>query len=217
MQPFLFYSNSVNTISEKTSQPLSQQPALSPNAAPSPAVLSETLGGDASLALAKDLLPAAPSVLPPSVSVATSLSMLGGGVSVLGGGASTIGGGASMLGGGVSVLGGGAGVLGGGGGLTTGGGGGGGAGGGSGVLGGGSGMYLNPPVLPASLLYTSLCSALPHTPTSQAPPLSTPPREDLLRPSSSATGLPQALPSLGGLSSLPGHPPRPPDPVWRPY
>nr|XP_027212813.1 basic salivary proline-rich protein 3-like [Penaeus vannamei] len=49
-----------------------------------------------------------------------------------------------------------------------------------------------------------------------APPLSTPPREDLLRPSSSATGLPQALPSLGGLSSLPGHPPRPPTPCGAP-
>ncbi|XP_042866673.1 protein lozenge-like isoform X2 [Penaeus japonicus] len=180
-------------------------------------LLPEGLAGEGNLALPKELLPAPPSVLAPSVSVATSLSMLGGGVSVLGGGASSLGGGANMLGAGVSVLGGGASVLGGGGGLPGGGGGGGGAGGGSAVLGGGSGMYLNPPVLPASLLYSSLCSALPHTPTSQAPPLSTPPRDDLLRPSSSAAGLSQALPSLGGLSSLPGHPPRPPDPVWRPY
>ncbi|ROT80698.1 hypothetical protein C7M84_000558 [Penaeus vannamei] len=153
-------------------------------------LLSETLGGDASLALAKDLLPAAPPCSRrPCPSPRPSVCS-GAASACWGGGASTIGGGASMLG---AV---------------------------SACLGrsrrGGSGMYLNPPVLPASLLYTSLCSALPHTPTSQAPPLSTPPREDLLRPSSSATGLPQALPSLGGLSSLPGHPPRPPTPCGAP-
>ncbi|KAG7171761.1 hypothetical protein Hamer_G000671 [Homarus americanus] len=173
-------------------------------------LLSEHLGPDGNLSLPKDLLTAPPPVLPPSVSVATSLGMLGGGSNVLGGGHNILGGGANVLGGGVNVIGGGANLPGGGSNVF---------GGGANFLGGGSGVYLTPPMLPASLLYSSLCSALPHTPPTSATPSVTPTQEDMIRPSSSTSilGLPQALPPLAGVSSSTGHAPRPPDPVWRPY
>lgn len=176
-------------------------------------VLSEHLGPEGSLALPKELLTGPQGVLPPSVSIATSLGMFGGGANVLGGGASVLGGGANALAGGVNALGGGANMSGGGASVPV-------SvssvlGGGANILGGGAGVYLTPPMIPASLLYSSLCSALPPTPTSTA----TPTREDIIRPSSSATvtGLSQSLPPLAGVSPASGHPPRPPDPVWRPY
>ncbi|XP_071512926.1 uncharacterized protein [Panulirus ornatus] len=176
-------------------------------------LLSDQLGAEGNLSLPKDLLTAPQAILPPSVSIATSLGMLGGGATVLGGGASVLTGGANALGGGVNALGGGANVPGGGANIP-----GGGSnvlGGGANLLGGGTGVYLTPPMIPASLLYSSLCSALPPTPTSTA----TPTREDIIRPSSSTNlpGLPQSLPPLAGVTSPSGHPPRPPDPVWRPY
>nr|XP_053636371.1 keratin, type II cytoskeletal 3-like [Cherax quadricarinatus] len=182
-------------------------------------LMTEHRGGDGNLTLSKDLLSGPPSVLPPAVSVATSLGMLGGGASILGGGvnglgggttvlggganglrggANGLGGGASMLGGGVSVIGGGVNGLGG---VTSI------SGGGTNLLGGGPGVYLTPPILPASILYSSLCSALPHTPTSSAPPSVI--QEDMALPSSSS------LPPLSRVSPSTGH--RPPDPVWRPY
>ncbi|XP_069188019.1 protein lozenge [Procambarus clarkii] len=159
-------------------------------------MLTDHLGGDGSLALTKELLTGPPPLLPPAVSVATSLGMLGGGVSIIGGGVNTLGGGASVAGSGSGVL-----------------------RGGSNLLGGGSGVYLTPPILPASLLYSSLCSALPHTPTSSAPSTATPTQEDVIRPSSSTSilGIPQSLSSLSGVSPPSGHHSRPPDPVWRPY
>ncbi|KAK4299652.1 hypothetical protein Pmani_028075 [Petrolisthes manimaculis] len=147
--------------------------------------LTDHLGPEGTLTVPKDLLAATPPALPPSVSVATSLGILGGGASVLGGGVSMLGGGG----------GGGAGILGGGGGSMVG-----------GVGGGSTSVYLTQPLLPASLLYSSLCSALPHPSTATPPPTPT-------RPSPSTP-----LPSLHLASITPQPPPpRPPDPVWRPY
>ncbi|KAK7084673.1 hypothetical protein SK128_015357 [Halocaridina rubra] len=196
--------------------------------------LSDHLGGgDATgLSIPKELLGGPHSGIPSSVSVATTLSMLGGGAvfggnagsatSLLGGCHTVHGGdvgsgndagiahGASVAGGGSSVLGGGAGVL----------------GVGPNFAGGGPGVYLTPPMLPAaSLLYSSLCSVLPHTPTTATPPTNTPPtREDVTRPSNSAIsqGLSQPLPHptaglISSSSNPPNNLPRPPDPVWRPY
>ncbi|XP_066987714.1 runt-related transcription factor 1-like isoform X2 [Macrobrachium rosenbergii] len=195
-------------------------------------------------------------VLPPS-SVSTTLSMLGGGTSVFGGSnnvlgpAGVLGGmgtgnvdllaaaaaaaassaaappgahgsGSSLQSAAHGVNGSGAGALGGGGAGIL--------GGGPNLLGGGhAGVYLAPPMIPAaSLLYSSLCSVLPHTPTTLTPPTNTPTREDLIRgagssSSSSSQGHlppppPHSLPPpSGSLGSLSGNHPRPPDPVWRPY
>ncbi|XP_050734980.1 runt-related transcription factor 3-like isoform X2 [Eriocheir sinensis] len=170
--------------SQRGAPPTQQEAAAAAAAAASNnhlSFLTEQLGG------ASDrLLPPLPKdFLPPSV--ATSLGIFGGGM--LGGGAGLLGGGASVSG--SQSAGVGAGGL---------------LGGGS----GGEGVYLAPPFLPASLLYSSLCSSLPHH---AAPPVSTPPPH----PPSTSTPLPP-LGGLGTLTTLAGQPlPRPPDPVWRPY
>ena len=208
-------------------------------------MLSDHLGDAASLGLTKDLLGGAHSALTPAVSVATTLGMLGGGCpSVFGGTSGVLGPGAvGMLGGmtagNVDLLAGspishgstanssssmtvpphtgsGVGALGGGGGGIL--------GAGQSLLGGGPGVYITPPMLPAaSLLYSSLCSALPHTPTTATPPSNTPTREDVIRPSSSNTNqgpshplAPLPLP-VGPVPSIPENIRKAPDPVWRPY
>ncbi|XP_068208947.1 AT-rich interactive domain-containing protein 1B-like [Palaemon carinicauda] len=205
--------------------------------------LPDQIGDASGLGLSKDLFAPHHHSLPPS-SVATTLSMLGGGSSIFGGNSNVL---AGMGSGNVDLLAAAAaaaatasssapGAHGGGSSMQQGAAHGMNGGGASGILGGGPnilggshhGVYLTPPMHPAaSLLYSSLCSVLPHTPTTLTPPTNTPTREDVIRVAGSAPSNQGALhpmpPSSSsssgslGISRNSGIHQRPPDPVWRPY